>query len=124
MCNILIKYDNWSKLIFRREEVNMKETKILKLFILDIICATRGIVRFVVKKIVEQKYNAVSLENIDSISRSFLDELFVLTKINKISISEIPTNIQPLYDIIEKSHNRQKMYAPNIKVRISNRVFA
>ena len=102
----------------------MKDITIFKLHKLDIIFATREIARFAVKKIVEQKYNEVSLKNIDSISRSFLDELFVLSKENKISITEIPTNIQPLYDIIEKSHNRQKMYAPNIKVRISSRVFA
>ena len=101
----------------------MKETKVI-LSDLDIILATREIARFVVKKIVEQKYNEVSLKNINSISRSFLDELFVLSKKNKISITEIPANIQPLYDIIEKSHNRQKMFAPAIKVRISSRVFS
>lgn len=102
----------------------MKETKRFILSDLDVIFATREIACFVVKKIVEKKYDEVSLKNIDSISRSFLDELFVLSKKNKILITEIPANIQPLYDIIEKSHNRQKMYAPTIKVRVSSRVFA
>ena len=102
----------------------MKETKIFNLSALDIIFATREIARFVVKKILEKKYDTVSLKNIDSISRSFLDELFVLSKKNNLSLIDISNEIEPLYKIIKKSHIDKKMYAPVIKVRISNTVFA
>ena len=102
----------------------MKETKMIKLSDLDIIFATREIARFVIKKTLEKKYHIISFQNIKSVSRSFLDELYLLSQKNNISLENIADEIEPLYKIITRSHNNQKMYAPNIKVRISNTVFA
>lgn len=102
----------------------MKDIKTFNLDSLNISFATREIARFAVNETLAKKCQAVSLKNIKSTSRSFLDELFILAQKNNISLADIPAEIESLYAIIKKTHRNQKMYAPMIKVRVSNTVFA
>ncbi len=98
--------------------------KILKLYDLDTVLATRDIARFVVKIALDQKYDTISFKNVISCSRSFLDELYVLSQNKQIELVNIPESVSPLLKIIERSHKSQKVFAPKIKVRISNTTFA
>lgn len=94
----------------------LKETKV--------ILATRELADFVIQLAEERSTDFLSLKDIDSASRSFLDELYILTAKNKMKIIDIPQNIMPLFDVIKKSHQDQIMYAPKLKVRISTKTFA
>lgn len=98
--------------------------KQLKLTDLEIILATREIAGFVVKTALEQNCNAISFYNAETASRSFLDELYILSLKNNIELANIPDKLSPLFDIIKKSHQDNKMYAPKIKVKLSNTYFA
>lgn len=91
---------------------------------LDIVLATREIARFVVETAKSKHIDSISLSNATSASRSFLDELYVLCKQNKIEIIDIPESILPLYELIKKTHTDHKMYAPEINVTVSNKTFA
>jgi hypothetical protein len=91
---------------------------------LNIIFATRDMARFVIKSAIDENYNEISFENVQSTSRSFLDELFVLSKKNNIKIVNIPETILPLYNLIARSYRDNKIYAPEIKVQVSNKTFA
>ena len=102
----------------------MKVIKTFNLASLNIIFATREIARFAIKEALAKKCQVISLKNIKTTSRSFLDELFVMSQKNNISLVDIPAEIESLYAIIKKTHRNQKMYAPMIKVRVSNTVFA
>jgi hypothetical protein len=100
----------------------MKETFYLKN--LKIIFATREFADFAFESAKNQKANEISLKNVESVSRSFLDELYVLSKKNHINITDIPDNILPLFTIIKRSHQNQVLYAPKIKVTVSSKTFA
>lgn len=102
----------------------MNSVKEFSLSSLDFIFATREIARFAVEKTLAKKCKIISLKNIKSTSRSFLDELYILSKKNKITLIDIPNDIEPLFALVIKTHLNQKMYAPTIKVRISKAVFA
>lgn len=102
----------------------MDSVKVLDLSSLDIIFATREIARFVVEKTLAKKCKIISFLNVKSVSRSFLDELFILSQKYNITLADIPDGIESLYALVVKTHRNQKMYAPMIKVRISNTVFA
>lgn len=102
----------------------MKSSKVLKLSSLKIIFATREIARFVVEKTFTKRCETISFLNVKSVSRSFLDELFILSQKNNISLVDIPDEIESLFAVVKKTHHKQKMFAPVIKVRISNTVFA
>lgn len=102
----------------------MKNSNILKLSSFDMTFAIRGIARFVVEKTLAKKCSIISFQNIKSVSRSFLDELYLLSQKNNISLIDIPDEIESLYALIKKTHRNQKMFAPIIKVRISNTIFA
>ena len=91
---------------------------------LNIILATREIARFVVQTALENNYDVISLKKAKSASRSFLDELYLLSKNKNIKIIDIPKNILPLYKVIKRSHLEKKLYAPDIDVTISNKTFA
>ena len=91
---------------------------------LKVVLATREIARFVVETAKAEHCDAISLLNAISASRSFLDELYVLCKRNKIEITDIPESIMPLYELIKKTHTNNKMYAPEINVTVSNKTFA
>lgn len=100
----------------------MKKTFYLKN--LNIILATREFANFAVESAKAKKSSEISLKEIESISRSFLDELFLLSDKNHMNIIDIPENISPLLEIIKRSHQDQVLYAPKIKVRISDKTFA
>lgn len=100
----------------------MKKTFYLKN--LNITLATREFANFAVESAKTKKSNEISLREIESISRSFLDELFLLANKNNIKVIEIPDNFIPLFEIIRKSHQDQVLYAPKIKVRVSDKTFA
>lgn len=102
----------------------MKDVKTFNLDSLNITLATREIARFAVNETLAKKCQVISLKNVKSTSRSFLDELFVMSQKNNISLVDISNEIESLYAIIKKTHRNQKMYAPVIKVRVSNTVFA
>jgi hypothetical protein len=89
-----------------------------------LVLATREIASFIVEAVKKDHYDAISLSNAISSSRSFLDELYVLCEKSKIEIIDIPKNILPLYELIKKTHIENKMYAPEINVTISNKTFA
>lgn len=91
---------------------------------LKIILATREMARFVVQTAKDENYKTISLKNAESSSRSFLDELYVLSQKNNIRIIDIPDQIMPLYKLIELSHSEHKLHAPEIEVTISNKTFA
>lgn len=98
--------------------------KTLNLSDLKIVLATREFARFAVQSAIAQKCNTISLKDVDSISRSFLDELYLLASKNNINLSDISEDVQPLLELVKKSHRDQIMYAPKIKVRISDKTFA
>ncbi|OGD63969.1 hypothetical protein A2215_01365 [Candidatus Berkelbacteria bacterium RIFOXYA2_FULL_43_10] len=98
--------------------------KQLKLIDLGIVLATRDIARFVMQTAENQKYEAISFQDAVSCSRSFLDELYVISQKNHIRLVDMPDTILPLLDIIERSHKSQKVFAPRIKVRVSDTTFA
>ncbi|OQB04428.1 MAG: hypothetical protein BWY19_01199 [bacterium ADurb.Bin212] len=98
--------------------------KTLNLVDLKIILATREFANFAVQSALSQKCNQISLIEVDSISRSFLDELYLLSSKNNINLVDIPEDVQPLLELIKRSHRDQVMYAPKIKVRISDKTFA
>lgn len=100
----------------------MKKTFYLKN--LNITLATREFANFAVEAAKVKKSDDISLREIDSISRSFLDELFLLSNKNHMNVVDIPDNISPLFEIIKKSHQDQVLYAPKIKVRVSDKTFA
>lgn len=100
----------------------MKKT--LFLTKLKIVLATREFANFAMKTAILNKCEQIPLRNVDSISRSFLDELYILSIKKNINLVDIPEQVQPLLEIIERSHNDQVMYAPKIKVRISDKTFA
>lgn len=100
----------------------MKKTFYLK--DLNIVLATREFAHFAVESAKTKKSDEISLREIDSISRSFLDELFLLSNKNHMSVVDIPDNIAPLLEIIKRSHHDQVLYAPKIKVRVSDKTFA
>ena len=104
--------------------LTMSKIKRLELTDLEIILATREIARFVVKIALEKDCNAISFKNAETASRSFLDELYILSLKNNIDLINIPDKLKPLFDIIKKSHHDQKMYAPRLKVKLSNTFFA
>jgi hypothetical protein len=106
------------------EMLSMSKTKQLHLTDLEIILATREIARFVVKTALEQNCKAISFCNAKTASRSFLDELYVLSLKNNIGLVNVPDELSPLLNIIKKSHQDNKMYAPKIKVKLSNTYFA
>ena len=91
---------------------------------LKVILATREMARFVMQTAIDNHYNTISLKNAKSASRSFLDELFILSKNKNIQIIDIPASILPLYKLIKRSHIEHKLYAPEIKVTTSNKIFA
>lgn len=103
---------------------NSMKTNPMDITKLKIILATRDIARFVVQSVIDNHYDTISLKNAKSASRSFLDELYLLSKNKNIKIIDIPENILPLYKLIERSHLEQKLHAPEIKVTISNKTFA
>jgi hypothetical protein len=98
--------------------------KTLNLIDLKIVLATREFANFAVQSAIAQKCNAISLKEVNSISRSFLDELYLLVSKNNINLVDIPEEVQPLLELIQRSHRDQVMYAPKIKVRISDKTFA
>lgn len=98
--------------------------KTLNLVDLKIILATREFANFAVQSTLTQKCNQISLKEVDSIARSFLDELYLLSSKNNINLVDIPEDVQPLLELIKRSHRDQVMYAPKIKVRISDKTFA
>ena len=100
----------------------MKKT--FKLSKLKIIFATREIADFVFNLILKEKVDEISLKNIQVVSRSFLDELYLLSQKKHIKIINIPEEILPLYKVIVRSHKNDKLYAPTIKVHLSNKIFA
>lgn len=124
MSSLLINEDIYCKINDRGGGNNMKDIKTFNLDSLNITFATREIARFAVNETLAKKCQAISFKNIKSTSRSFLDELFVVSQKNNISLVDIPAEIESLYAIIKKTHRNQKMYAPMIKVRVSNTVFA
>lgn len=81
--------------------------------------ATRETARLVFRDAIDKNYHSISLKDIKSTSRSFLDELFVLAERNNTSIVDVPRNLQPLYDLIKKSHEENKVYAPVLRIRES-----
>ena len=103
---------------------NKMKMKQLKLKDLNIILATREIARFVVQIAIDRNCKIISFNNIDSVSRSFLDQLIILSKKNHLEIVDMSKEIRPLFDLIKKSHRDRKMYAPKIKVHVSNTTFA
>ncbi|MGA2667115.1 MAG: hypothetical protein ABSE91_03495 [Patescibacteria group bacterium] len=100
----------------------MKKTFYLKK--LNIVLATRDFANFAVESAKDQKSNEISFREIESVSRSFLDELYILCQKNRINIIEVPENLTPLYDVIKKSHQDQVLYAPKIRVNVSDKTFA
>jgi len=96
----------------------------LNLSDLKIVLATREFANFAVRTAIAQKCNEISLKEVDSISRSFLDELYLLASKNNINLVDIPEDVQPLLELINRSHRDQVMYAPKIKVKISDKTFA
>lgn len=98
--------------------------KTFKLSKLKIIFATREIANYVFRLVLKEKANKISLDNVDNTSRSFLDELYLLSKKNHIEIIDIPKDLLSLYNIIVKSHESDKLYAPVIKVHMSDKTFA
>jgi hypothetical protein len=100
----------------------MKKTLYLK--DMEIILATREFANFAMQSAISHKCSEVSLVNVDSISRSFLDELYLLSAKYEINIVDVPVKVQPLLELIIRSHHDQIMYAPKIKVRISDKTFA
>jgi len=98
--------------------------KTFKLSKLKIIFATREIADYVFKLVLKEKSDEISLENIRTASRSFLDELYLLSQKKHIKMTNIPTELIPLYEVIIKSHKNDKLYAPVIKVHISDKTFA
>lgn len=101
--------------------VNNNSMNVMKL---KIVLATREIARFVVQNALENHSNAISLKNAKSASRSFLDELYLLSKQNHLKIIDVPENILPMYKLIQRSHLEHKVYAPEINVTISDKTFA
>lgn len=102
----------------------MNKTSQLKLADLDIMLATRETASFVVSQALKKKANAISFSKVNIVSRSFLDEIYIQSKENSIQLVDISAELQPLYNVIDRSHRDQKMYAPKIKVEISNTIFA
>jgi len=102
--------------------IPMKKT--LNLIDLKIILATREFANFAVRSAVTNQYETISLRKVNSISRSFLDELYLLSSKKNINLVDIPAEVQPLLELIKKSHRDQIMYAPKIKVEISDKTFA
>lgn len=100
----------------------MKKTFYLK--DMNIVFATREFANFVIESVKDQKANEISLRDVESVSRSFLDELYILSNKNHIEIIDIPRNTLPLFVIIKKSHQDQILYAPKIKVTVSSKTFA
>ena len=98
--------------------------KTLNLSDLKIVLATREFANFAMQSAIAQKCNAISLSDAVAISRSFLDELYLLASKNNVNLINIPKDAQPLLDLIKRSHRDQIMYAPKIKVRISDKTFA
>jgi len=98
--------------------------KTLNLSDLKIVLATREFANFAVRTAIAQKRSKISLKEVDSISRSFLDELYLLASKNNIDLVDIPEDVQPLLELINRSHRDQVMYAPKIKVKISDKTFA
>ena len=96
----------------------------LNLSDLKIVLATREFANFAVRTAIAQKCNEISLKEVDSISRSFLDELYLLASKNHINLVDMPEVVQPLLELINRSHRDQVMYAPKIKVKISDKTFA
>lgn len=103
---------------------NVMKTKSLDVTKLKIILATREMARFVIQTAKEENYSIISLKNAEFTSRSFLDELYSLSKKFNIKIMDIPNHVMPLYRLIEQSHVENKLHAPEIKVTISNKTFA
>lgn len=98
--------------------------KTFKLVDLKIILATREFANFAMKSAIVQKCDTISLKKINSVSRSFLDELYILSLKNNINLIEITDEVQPLLELIKRSHRDQVMHAPKIKVKVSNTFFA
>jgi len=96
----------------------------LNLVDLDVILATREIARFVVRFALGKKCKIISFKNTETASRSFLDELYIQSLENHIEIVDLPESTKPLFKLVEKSHQRQKMYAPKVHARLSDKVFA
>jgi len=100
----------------------MKKTFHLK--DLNIVFATREFANFAIESVKDHKANEISLQDVESVSRSFLDELYILSDKNHMQITDIPENILPLFEVIKKSHQDQVLYAPKIKVTVSSKTFA
>ena len=100
------------------------EKRVFEISNLKIIYATREIARFVVDEALKAQANEISFKDVQNASRSFLDELYLLSKNKNIQIIDIPASILPLYKLIERSHIEHKLHAPEIKVTISNKTFA
>ena len=101
---------------------NMKITFYLK--DLNITLATREFAKFAVQEVKRKDSKEISLAEIESASRSFLDELYILAQKENMNLIDIPEHIRPLFNIIKKSHQDQVLYAPSIRVKISDKTFA
>lgn len=98
--------------------------KTLFLTDLKIVLATREFAHFAMQSAILTKCQQISLKDVDSISRSFLDEIYILSTKNNIDLIDISATVQPLLEIIRRSHRDHVMYAPKIKVRVSDKTFA
>ena len=108
----------------RNRKIPKIMNKTLNLIDLKIILATREFANFSVQSAITQKCNAISLKKVDSFSRAFLDELYLLASKKNINLVDIPEDVRTLLELIKRSHRDQVMYAPKIKVRISDKTFA
>lgn len=91
---------------------------------LDVVFVTRDFASFVIEFAKRKKLDELSLRGVDSLSRSFLDELYILAKVNKMKIVDISADVLPLFEIITRSHKDQVLYAPKVGARISDETFA
>lgn len=98
--------------------------KVLNLVDINTVFSTRKSANFVFDCLNKGDYNTLSFRKVESASRSFLDELFVLSQKNNTEIERVPKKIVPLLYIIKKSHKDNKLYAPKIKAKISKAIFA
>lgn len=90
------------------------KTLFLKKYGIDL--ATRDTARLIFKDVLCKNYKCISFKDTDFASRSFLDEIFLLSWKYKVEIINIPRDLQPLYEIVQKSRIENKVYAPILKI--------